>query len=71
LVGDQGGFLSEDDADTFSDLCLTLLTNETLYLQKYKEAFERAISFSSLEMAKRMAALYHSVIEIGKGNPNA
>ncbi len=66
LSRNEGGFLTRDSVKEFSEKAIELLTDETLYRQKQKEAIAKAEHFSSEEMAKKMIHLYEDVIAAKK-----
>lgn len=62
LRKESGGLLCSADEQELANQALRLLHDPELYASKTEEARTRALDFSSLEMARRMVAVYESIL---------
>ncbi len=61
-----GGFLTKNDVNDFSDKVVSVLSDNSLYEIKAREAKERALEMSSENMARKMLKIYERLIEENK-----
>jgi 1,2-diacylglycerol 3-alpha-glucosyltransferase len=62
LAQNQGGFLTKEDPDEFSSVCVRLLTDSDLYKIKAADAYRRATDFSDENMTARLLDVYAQTI---------
>ncbi len=62
LENEAGGLLSPPDEIAFAKQVVRLLTDDALYARKVSEARQRADDFTSLAMARRVLAVYESLL---------
>ena len=60
---ERGGFLTENNVDSFSQALLTLLTDTQLYQEKSQQARKQAQQFSAPNMTKQLVSAYTKTLE--------
>jgi glycosyltransferase involved in cell wall biosynthesis len=63
MNGDNGGFMVNEDMQEFTGKVRLLLTDEKLYKAKSEEAYQYAQNWTSEIMAKKLLAVYESLIK--------
>ncbi|NQY73886.1 MAG: glycosyltransferase, partial [Candidatus Margulisbacteria bacterium] len=62
LENQSGGFLTQDSLQDFSDAAIKLLTDQSLYEEKKREALERVKDYETEHISQKMLSIYEETI---------